>query len=59
MQDYSIPATSGGNATQSATIVGSWTSTMNQQHTINVTLPPGADESGIGPQVYAVIDSFM
>ena len=49
----------GGNATVRATVLKKWpmiSDTMNQQHTINVSLPSGTDESG--PQVYAVIDLF-
>jgi len=52
MQDHSVPATvPGGNATVASGVVGQWTSTANQEHTIHVTIPPGGD--------YAVVDMFM
>ena len=51
MQDHSAPATSGGNATVASGVVGQWTSSVNQEHTILVTIPPGG--------TYAVVDMFM
>ena len=52
MQDHSVPATApGGNATVASKVVGQWTSTANQEHTIHVTIPAGGD--------FAVVDMFM
>jgi hypothetical protein len=51
MQDHSVPATAGGNATVASNVVASWTGTANQEHTILVTIPAGGD--------YAVVDMFM
>ena len=52
MQDHSVPATKpGGNATKASDVVGHWTSTVNQEHTINVTIPAGAE--------FAIVDMFM
>ena len=52
MQDHSVPATPpGGNATVASAVVGQWTSTVNEEHTIHVTIPAGGQ--------YAVVDMFM
>ena len=51
MQDHSPPTPSDQNATVASGVVGSWTSTANQEHTITVTIPPGG--------LYAVVDMFM
>ena len=54
MQDHSVPAiTPGGNATKASDVIGQWTSTANQEHTITVTIPAG---SGLG---LAIVDMFM
>lgn len=61
MQDDSVRATNAsGNATIEAAVVGSWTCPcgVNQQHTILVTVPPGADQSGMSSE-YAVVDQFI
>ena len=52
MQDHSVPATSGGDpATVASGVLGHWTSDANQEHTIRVTIPNGAN--------FAVVDMFM
>jgi hypothetical protein len=52
MQDHSVPpAPPGGNATVASAVLGQWTSTTNQEHTILVTIPPGGQ--------FAVVDMFM
>ena len=52
LQDHSVPATStDNNATVASGVVGQWTSTANQQHTIHITIPVGGQ--------YAVVDMFM
>ena len=52
MQDHSVPATSGGgNATVASGVVGKWTSNVNQEHTIHITIPPGGQ--------FAVVDLFV
>lgn len=52
MQDYSVPAAGpGAPATVASGVVGQWTSSANQEHTILVTIPAGGN--------YAVVDMFM
>jgi hypothetical protein len=52
MQDHSLPTEStNDNATVASGVVGQWTSTANQEHTIHVTIPNGGQ--------YAVVDMFM
>ena len=52
MQDPSVPANpSGGNATVASGVVAWWIGSANQEHTILVTMPAGAN--------YSVVDMFM
>lgn len=52
LQDHSIPPQAqGGNATVASGVVGQWTSTANQEHTIHITIPSGGQ--------FAVVDMFM
>ena len=54
MQDHSVPAAVPTiNATIPSGVVGWWKSTANQEHTIQVTIPPNATLS------FAVVDRFM
>ena len=54
MQDHSIPASEpGGVATKASDVVGQWTSTANQEHTIYITIPVGSALQ------LAIVDMFM
>ena len=54
MQDHSIPAAEpGGVATKASDVVGQWTSTANQEHTIYITIPVGSALQ------LAIVDMFM
>ena len=51
MQDHSPTTNTGGNASVASSVLGQWTSTTNQEHTIHITVPAGAD--------FSIIDMFM
>jgi hypothetical protein len=51
MQDHSPATFTGGNASVASNVLGKWTSTVNQQHTIHITVPAGAE--------YSIVDMFM
>ena len=45
MQDHSPTINTGGNASVASNVVGQWTSNVNLEHTIYITVPPGANFS--------------
>ena len=51
MEDPAPTINTGGNASVASHILGQWTSATNQQHTIHITVPAGAN--------YSVVDMFM
>ena len=52
MQDHSVLENdTSGDPTVASSVLGSWTSNANQEHTILVTVPSGGS--------YAVVDMFM
>ncbi|KAF8801568.1 hypothetical protein BYT27DRAFT_7341887 [Phlegmacium glaucopus] len=50
LQDYSRNSSNNGVATVASNVVGQWLSTVNKQHTIRISVPPG--------DKYAVVDMF-
>ena len=51
MEDHSTTTKTGGSPTVTSNVLGQWTSATNQEHTIHITVPAGAN--------YSVVDMFM
>ena len=51
MEDHAPTINTGGNASVASNVLGWWISNANQEHTIHITVPAGAQ--------YSVVDMFM